>query len=396
MRRFVTTLLAAGAVSAALIGLSHGISRGLVKPSALGRTRLSGVSGAMWGAARRAIPDRDRLRMAYARMPLCFEANQGQEDPRVRFVARGNGYGFFLTQNEAVLSLVSPAPREGVGSMAGNAPAAAPAGSRQTTSRPETAVVRMKLLGANLRPVPVGLAPLPGKVNYLMSEDPAQWHTGIRHYGRVRYDAIYPGIDLIYYGNQSHLEYDFCIAPGADPNAIQLSFEGARKLEIDPQGDLVLHTAVGPLRQRKPRIYQEIDGIRRPVEGRYALLGKGQVGFRVGAYDTQQPLVIDPVLAYSSVLGGTPVYGGWGIPGEDCAYGLAVDGAGCAYIVGQTFSTNFPTKHAYQATYIGRLGGLQGCTPCVFVAKFDPTAIGGASNIYSTYLHSPCRVDRDV
>jgi hypothetical protein len=197
MRRLMTAVLAPTAILAVLTWMALWLAGGHARPAALARTRVSGASRAIRGVPQRGAPTQERLRMAYARMPLCFEANQGQEDPRVRFVARGNGYGFFLTRNEAVLSLGATS----AGQRARHPRAATPSGpSRHCPATPpgrSPAVVRMKLLGANPSPATAGLAPLPGQVHYLVGNDPAQWRTGVRRYSRVRYEDVYPGIDLV-------------------------------------------------------------------------------------------------------------------------------------------------------------------------------------------------------
>jgi hypothetical protein len=183
-----------------------------------------------------------------------------------------------------------------------------------------------------------GLEELPGKANYFIGSDPAKWRTNIPTYAKVHYRDVYLGIDLLYYGNQRQLEYDFVVAPGADPKKIVLGFEGADKLEIDAQGDLVLHTADGQIRQKKPLIYQEVDGVRTEIEGSYILKGANRFGFTVAAYDVNRPLIIDPVvLSYSTYLGGS---------GVDQGHGIAVDASGSAYVVGGSGSTDFQQRLA--------------------------------------------------
>src|SRR3989442_1425626 len=186
----------------------------------------------------------------YRGLPLIFEANAGQMDPAVKFFSRGPGYTLFLTPTEAALALIkSPAD-------------AAP--SKGT-------LLRMKLVGAAPQPQVSGLEGLPGKVNYFIGNDPLQWRTNVPTYAKVRYESVYPGVDLIYYGDGRQLEYDFVVAPGSDPKAIALAFEGAGKLEVDAQGDLVLAVNGGELRLRKPLAYQEGDGSRKPVAANYVL-----------------------------------------------------------------------------------------------------------------------------
>src|SRR5437763_1703087 len=235
----------------------------------------------------------------------------------------------------------------------------------------------MKLLHSNPAPQVAGLDLLPTLSNYFIGSDPKRWRTNISNYARVQYEQIYPGVNLDYYGNQRQLEYDFTVTPGADPATIKLGIDGANKVEIDDQGDLVLHTTSGILRQRRPLIYQEVNGIRQEICGGYALLktqdtglqsqGSYLVAFRVGAYDRSRPLVIDPVLVYSTYLGGG---------GEEQGNAITVDAAGNAYVSGVTASTNSPTANALQPAFGGGLSDA-------FVTKLSPA---GTQLIYSTYL----------
>ena len=212
-------------------------------------------------------------------------------------------------------------------------------------------MLRLGFVGANPKPLIEGLEPLGGHSNYFLGNDPAKWRTGIPHYGRVRVKDLYPGIDLVLYGNPQQLEYDFVVAPGADPGQIRLSLSGAEAVRLDDTGDLVLDFPGGTLTQRAPKVYQDHDGERRPVEGGYRLLSAGDqklgagpelafapktpalIGFQVAAYDADKALVIDPVLVYSTYLGGSD---------DDYGYGIAVDGAGNAYVTGFTARSIFP------------------------------------------------------
>jgi hypothetical protein len=307
-------------------------------------------------------PVKDRISEAFGKLPLSFEANGGQVDRQVKFISRGQGYNLFLTSNEAVLSLSKSAKqsRQRVAAASGKTTKFHPARER--------AVVRMKLVGGNPAAQVQGLDELPAKTNYFIGADPSKWRS-VSNYAKVEYKNVYPGIDLVYYGNQRQLEYDFVVAPGADPGAIKLAFAGTRGLRIDGNGELVLRTAGGELRQRKPIIYQEVDGARKSVEGRYALKGRREAGFEIGDYDPSRPLVIDPVLVYSTFLGG-------GASGD--GHGIAADSAGNAYVTGWTPSANFPVKNAYQDFY---QGGHD-----VFVTKLNTNVSGVPSLMYSTFL----------
>jgi hypothetical protein len=316
----------------------------------------AGVAARVHGAA--------AAREGYGKVPLSFEANQGQSDSRVRFLSRGNGYSLFLTSNEAVVVL-----RQSEADQSRNdlRVARTAVGARHRKS----AVVRMRLVNANPRPQAAGHDELPGKTHYFIGNDPARWRTNIPTYAKVRYEGVYPGIDLVYYGNQGWLEYDLVVAPRADPGVVALAFEGAREVRIDARGDLVLTVEGGEVRQHKPVVYQEVAGVKREVVGRYVMKGPCQVGFRVAAYDPSRPLIIDPVLVYSTYLGGSSV---------EVGHDIAVDGAGRAYIAGVTGSTDFPTTAgAFQTTN----GGGEQFNGDAFVAKLNAS---GSGLVYATYL----------
>jgi len=286
-----------------------------------------------------------RAQDPYGRLPLSFELNQGQADAAVNFLARGPGYGLFLTPGEAVLSLHSPT-------------AAAEAASSST-------VISVALAGANTHAHASGTDTLPGVTNYFVGGDRTAWHTHIPNYAKVKYMGVYPGVDLVYYGNQQQLEYDFVVAPGANPNVIALDFKGVKSLKVDAAGDLVLNTGDGELVQQNPVIYQFIDGERRQVSGSYVLEGK-RARFELGRYDHTQPLVIDPVLGYATYLGGNDF---------DNGNSIAVDANGDAYVTGLVYSGDFP---------VGRGAGCKTRgNGAAFVVKLNRS---GSQFVYATYL----------
>jgi hypothetical protein len=320
-------------------------------------------------AVAKASPDESKSRLVnfYGRLPLSFEANRGQTDPQVKFVARGSGYTLFLTRRgEAVLALRKPAPQRDPLKPA--ALESMPAALNPEAAGPP-AIVRMKLVGANAKPQAEALGELPGKANYFIGNNPKKWRTNVPVYANVRYREVYPGVDLVYYGNQRQLEHDFIVAPGADPRSITLNLAGAEKLFLDPQSALVLAVKDGELRLDKPHIYQEVEGVRREISGGYVLKNAHQVSFQIAEYDASKPLVIDPTLFYSTYLGGSSF---------DEGIGIAVDSGGDAYVTGVTQSINFPTTPgAFQSADPG-LGNDH-----AFVTKLNST---GSALVYSTYL----------
>jgi hypothetical protein len=312
-----------------------------------------------------------QLAADYGKLPLSFEANEGQTDGRVKFLSRGSGYGLYLTSDEAVLALNGHPCKSG-----------APAHSSQSSQErnqagcgSDDAVVTMRLAGrANLTASLAGEEPLPGTANYFVGGDPAAWRTAVPTYAKVRYTDVYPGVDLLYYGNQRQLEYDFAVAPHADPRAIRLQFSGVTKLKLDPDGDLIVSAKNGDIAFRKPVIYQERDGRRDLIAGRFTLGRRHTVSFALNDYDHSRPLIIDPVLAYSTYLGGS------GINNGDAAFAIAVDSSGDAYVTGMTDSVNFPlTSGSYQQTNKGAANS----TFNAFVTKMNAT---GTALVYSTYL----------
>ena len=287
-------------------------------------------------------------------VPLSFEPNQGQASNQVQFLARGSGYAVFLAPGEVALHLEDP------------------------QSAPDT--VRMTLLGANLQARAAGEARQAGVVSYFIGNDPKKWRTGIPTYGKVAYSQIYPGVDLVFYGNQRELEYDLVLAPGADPGRIAWRLDGARA-RADRKGNLILRARHGAVVFDRPAVYQMDGATRIPVEGAFAFAGR-EVRFRLGSYDRSKPLIIDPVLSYLTYLAGTgsdeiSQSTGPGILHNGSSQGIAIDAAGSAYVTGRTASADFPMKNAYQG--VDNKGGA----PSAFVSKFSPD---GSSLVYSTYL----------
>jgi uncharacterized repeat protein (TIGR01451 family) len=397
------------------------------------RTRSAGPqaprsTGASVASARTAGP---RAVENYGKLPLSFEVNQGQTDEQVKFLARGEGYTLFLTSQEAVLAL----QKSEVG------------GQRVTRT-----TLEMKVVGTNAKVRVMGAEELLGKSNYFIGNDPKEWRTNIPTYAKVRVEDVYPGIDLVYYGNRGQLEYDFVVRPGADPKVIRLGLTGASLTKVDAEGDLVVQADGGEVCWHKPVMYQlastgktQETAERIPVDGEFTVNGESEVAFNIGDYDGSKALVIDPVLVYSTYLGGSTSTGPYattsvsaiavdssggayvagstatsdfpttpyafqtanhgsgnafvskftadgsavvystylGGTGGDVANGLAIDGAGDAYVTGTTRSTDFPTVNPLQAT--GHWNTFFCCASTSFVAKLNGT---GSGLIYSTYLGS--------
>ena len=288
-----------------------------------------------------ASPAREPVARAYGNRPLLFEQHQAADGGMAQFSAHASGHKLLFSASGAVSEW-------GVGA---------------SDPRPEIA---MKLMDARPNVAPRAVGKQAGAANYLVGSQPDRWRIGVPLFGKIIYPDVYPGIDLIYYGNQNQLEYDFVVAPGASWRSIRLAFSGAQAVEIDPNGDLKLQTRWGWLRHRRPRVYQQLASGRSEISGHYVLQGDRQVGFEIGDYNSAVALVIDPTLVYSSYLGGSAA---------DYGYSVAVDSSGCAYTVGETWSTNFPLVNPMQSVPAGDTD--------IFVTKWNAA---GTGIVYSTYI----------
>ncbi len=305
-----------------------------------------------------------RLFHTYGRQPLYFERNDGQADPRIAYLARGQGYALSLAPGEVVVAL-----KRGPTATTPRHPVSRTLGAQPRNHDATEASLRMRLVGAKPNACPVGLDLLPGRSNYFVGNDPTTWRRNVPHYGKVRLESVYPGIDLVFYGQGRQLEHDFIVAPGVDPDQIHLAFEGADHVSLKANGDLSLTLAGGDLTLRAPMAYQDAEGGRERIPARFVVADHGRVGFEIATYDRARPLVIDPVLSYSTYLGG----GGTSVDKADWGNGIAVDNAGNAYVVGAAYPADFPTTDGA----FDRSGGYAG-----FVAKFDRNG----ALLYSTFL----------
>ncbi len=324
-----------------LVTVCSVLTSGLLKAPAAAASAAGGPERPAPADATEAV--RARAARAYGELPLQFEGNRGQADPRFDFVTRAGGYSALLSSTEAVFAL-------------------------HDSDASRTAALSMRIVGAKRVPA-TGEEKQPGRVNYFKGGVTGKRVTNVPTYSRVSYRSVYKGVDLVYYGNGRALEYDFRVAPGADSGRIMLEFGGHDRLEVEAAGDLLISKGSSSVRMHAPVLYQEADGARRPVAGRYVRAGANRVGFEVGEYDRTRPLVIDPVLGYSSFLGGA---------NGDRGFDIQVDAAGNAYVTGSTFSPNFPTT----AGAIQKQFGSTDFSSDAFVTKIN--ASGTAA--FSTYL----------
>jgi len=305
-----------------------------------------------------------RVRSNFGALPLAFEANQGQTDPRVKYMARGSGYTVFLTPNDAVFALHSSSPAS---QSAAHATNVADRSRARLAQKQINASISMKLAGGNPQPQIAAQNELPGQSNYFIGRDPSQWQIGVKQYSRVSYRDVYPGVDMAFHGQQRQLEFDFIVAPGASAAPIGFDVSGAAKISTDAYGNLVLASKAGNVLLHKPVAYQEKNNARQPVAAGFVVKANNKIGFTLGNYDRSRELVIDPSVTYATFLGGTA---------DDEAYAIAIDSSGAAYVTGETTSTNFPTTTG--AKFTANQGGID-----AFVTKISAD---GTTLEYSTYL----------
>lgn len=336
--------------------LASGVGLGFIKLADRSRTQPGGPTAVNVDLHPTAEAT-ERAGKVFGSIPLLFEANIGQAESDAQFVARGDGFGLMF-KPDAVAMVVK--------ARAGDAPSQT---SAQALSASQGAVVHMKMAGANPNPRLAPRGKQAVRLNYMIGSDAANWQTDVPSYSELVYEQVYKGVDVRYYGNRRQLEYDFIIAPGIDPDCVRLDFEGCESVSVASNGDLILDTEAGSLRHNKPLVYQEVDGERREVAGSYSITAQGQVGFQLGEYDRSLPLVIDPVLEYSTYLGGNS---------NDFSKDLTIDSTGTAYIVGDSISPNF-------------LANSSALNSDVFVARFTPTGnmlnltfFGGNANDFAT------------
>ncbi|KJU86218.1 PKD domain containing protein [Candidatus Magnetobacterium bavaricum] len=313
----------------------------------------------------------------YGKLPVRFEQNDGQTHQGYNYVARGQGYTMFLKPDGIVMALIPSVEKTAHHNINHK--------DTKLAKKHKVDVVNIKFAGTgasrrvkepgaswsvkeNVKlPELTALDELEGKSNYLIGNSEEKWLSNVTAYKRIKYTGLYPGIDLVLYGNQKEIEYDFIVQPMADLRKIALKINGAMSIKINNNGDIALKTHGGEILMRKPKIYQEIDGMQKPVNGTYVIKNKHLISFKVDDYNKKLPLIIDPVMQYSTYLGGSS---------GDQALAIAVDTLGNAYVTGKTISLDFPIVNQYHNSYNGDYYD-------VFVSKFSKD---GSSLIYSTYI----------
>lgn len=310
--------------------------------------------------AKKEMADKARVAELYGKLPMYFIQNNGQADEKVRFYEKGSGHATYFTDDGVFLTLIKAEEKEKSGALDN------PTGSEERAYKSE--LVRLSFLNASKAKITAeGL--MDSRVNYFIGKDSNKWKTDIPTYGAVIYSEVYEGVDVKFYGNNRLLEYDIIVKPGAEPSMVRLSYDGIEGLKVTESGDLYITMKEGGIIQKKPYVYQEIEGKRVEIDGRFKIIkkeGRFAYGFEVASYSKEHSLVIDPVLVYSTYLGGS---------GIDYSLDVAVDTAGNAYLIGGTESPNFPMQNPYQSVYAGNRD--------VYVTKFNAA---GSALIFSTYL----------
>ena len=364
--------------SGSLAGFPKGKLGATQKPSAVVPSQPIGSSGLTRAA--QAVDGKPQtasnVAIHYNKLPLSFEPNLGQTNKQADFFARGDGYILFLNAGGSTVVLKGDSEikdrRKAEAHDSAVVKDSMSAASKDGISAATRIAgeMRIELVGASEKSHSKPVGELPGKSNYLIGKDPANWRTNIPNYQRVEQEGVYPGVDLAYYGSQRQIEFDFTIAPRTDPSVIQMAFRGAKRLRTDLQGDLIVTTSGREVRLHKPVAYQESGASKEMVSANYALTGENGVAFQLGHFDPSRPLVIDPILSYSTYVGGSNI---------DGAYAIAVAPDKTAFITGGTYSLDFPTVHPLQPNH----GGPDDFYRDAFVSKLSAD---GSTLLYSTYL----------
>ncbi len=294
----------------------------------------------------------------YGKLPLRFEKNTGQLNETVDFISHNNNYTLFLSPTKATFSFEK---EKNINNFVNKTKV-----NRETTNVTAIDVLTMELIGANVNAKAIEIDKLVTTSNYFLNNNEKQWQTNVENFAKVQYQNIYPGIDIAYYGNQRQLEYDLIVSPYTNPDIINLQFSEAQNLTINNEGDLVITVNEQEFYKKKPYAYQEINGVKQLVTTNYIVKENNKISFELGSYDVSQQLIIDPVIGYSTYLGGT---------GSDFSNAIAIDTTGNAYIVGYTESLNFPTNNPQQRSISGKND--------LFISKLNAT---GSSLAFSTYI----------
>ncbi len=347
---------------------------GLLLGAAPEQRKLSPVSSSAMSRPKPVTPDAARkIQATLATLPLSFEQNQGQTDAQVKYMARAGGYQLYLTSSSAVLSFASHSAKATsrpkqmmeqrlLGYSRQTRHLIGKPAFKNSEVRPSIASLRLQLLNANPAAQVEGHDLLSSRTNYFIGDDPHNWHADVKEFARVSYSNVYPGVDLVYHGQQKQLEFDFIVSPNASPQSIGLNFAGARRVSTDEAGNLLVDSSAGSLTLHRPVAYQQINGAREIIDAQFLLKAHNQIGFALGNYDHNRELVIDPSISYATYIGGN---------GDDEAYGITTDGSGNSYITGESDSTSgFPGSNP-------SLGGYD-----TFVVKINANGSRG----YTTFV----------